>query len=408
MNDRATQGGEMQPLYTPQRAIEKILALPDFMPVRLFAVLFPLWEVEVSGRYEQGRPYELIEKYIERGMVEAQLTTPHDLAEFFGLQESLVEKVLNFLETIMHVTRQNGRLVPTPLAWQSVQAGEKYIPKETRRKLYFDGFRSQPLTSAHYHRVRILSPYEADTLSDSYQAGYQFQRLYSFAGWNPQAVSELGQQSDRAEYNVPDEVHHLTQLNLNNAYLPMYIIETRRRAAPTTPYYVVYTRIRNLRDEFFERLINSSPEMRKPLYNEFEHPVNELWRKWLSEMGVTDVAARQLANGLWRVTLTPQALRSSQVRLNVASIGTYHLERGYFLHIWCDDEPLRRRAVLDRIIKILKSRKHAATQQDIQELLQRFRVQLQVSDCTLSDLLERARETGMSDLVKQLDEFSKA
>jgi hypothetical protein len=408
MNDTATQPGEMQPLYAPQRAIEKILALPNFTPVRLFAVLFPLWEVEVSGRYEQGRPYELIEKYIERGIVEAQLTTPHDLAEFLGLQEILVEKVLNFLETIMHVTRQNGRLVPTPLARQSVMEGKKYIPKETRRKLCFDGFRSRPLTSAHYHRVRILSPYEAEALTERRQVGYQFQRLYSFGGWNPQAVINLGQQSDRSKYNVPDEVHHLTPLNLNNAYLPMYIIETRRKAAPDTPYYVVYTRIRDLRDEFFEDLINSSPEMSRALYSEFAHPVNELWRKWLSEMGLSDVPARQLASGLWRVTLTPQALRSSQVKLSVASIGTYHLERGYFLHIWCDDEPLRRRAALDRILKILNSRKRTTNLQDIQELLQRFAAQLQVSDCTLPDLLERARETKLSEMVKQLEEFSKA
>src|SRR5579884_2785306 len=185
-------------LYHPRWAIEHVQTIPELIPVRLFAVLFPLWYVEVTGRQEQSRPYELLEKYIERGIDEGQLHAVGALGDFFGLDSRLVEKILDFLETIGHVTHTNNIWNLTDLGKKSVAAGKKIMSKETRQRLYFDAFRSQPLLREHYgNNLQIFSDGEADGVTQTYKGGYQFQRLISFHPWDAAAIGELERRPDR-------------------------------------------------------------------------------------------------------------------------------------------------------------------------------------------------------------------
>jgi len=128
----------LKPLYDPRRAIEHLQTLQGFYPIRFFAILFPLWEIETTATQEEGRPYELMEKYIERGIDEGQLHTVEELTHFFGLQREMVQKILNFLATLGHVTCMNAHWHLTPLGLKSVKEGMRYIAKEKRTKLYFD------------------------------------------------------------------------------------------------------------------------------------------------------------------------------------------------------------------------------------------------------------------------------
>src|SRR5260370_25374307 len=163
MSRAEQQSTTLKPIYDPRRAIEHIQTLSGVMPVRLYAILFPLWDVETTATREDGRPYELMEKYVERGIDEGQLHSVEELANFFGLQSEMVKKILNFLDTIGHVTSTGGRWDLTPLGRKSGRAGTRYGSKGKRISLYFDAYSSRPLRKEHYNTKRgsILFPDES-------------------------------------------------------------------------------------------------------------------------------------------------------------------------------------------------------------------------------------------------------
>ncbi len=394
---------EKQVLYDPRRAIEHVQTLAGFAPVRLFAVLFPLWYVEVTGTQEQQRPYELIERYIERGIEEGQFRTASALADFFCLESRLVEKVLLFLETIGHVRCTDGMWNLTDLGSRSVAKGKKFIPKETRQRLYFEAFHSQPLLREHYaNNLQIFSDFEADEITQVYK-GYQFHRLFSLQPWNPAAVRDLETRSDRALYNLREEISNLQSLGMMQVYLPMYIIETRKYHGQV--HYVVYTHIRGRRDEFFERIANTYPEIQRSLSltAEKETRANELWTKWLASKGITSVQPVQLPGGIWQVIVPKEVFRSQETTFSIAEIGTYHLDHGYFIQVWCDDVELRCNAALDRTMKIIKSRRKSITNRDVEENLRRLAEQLRTRKLEIEDVRQRAVETGSKEILSVID-----
>lgn len=398
---------ERQILYDPRRAIEHVQTLPGITPIRLFAILFPVWHVETTTTQEQGRPYELIERYIERSIEDAALYTVRDIADFLGLDSKLVEKILLFLETIGHVTSSKEIWSLTPLGRKSVQEGKKYTSKEARHILYFDGFYSQPLLQEHYNnRLHILSEGEADEMSRLYSKGargYKFSSLFSLHPWRPEMLSALERRTNRSHYNLPEELHGLQPLNVMQVYLPIYIIEARKQSGPSTlTQYIAYTHVKGRRDEFFEHIINSSRDISLALAVEQGMEANELWSSWLKKKGLHNILPQQLANGIWQVVLPKEAFRTEQTELSIASIGTYHLERGYFLQIWCDDVQIRREAALDRTLKIIQKRRKSITKTDIEENLHIFANQLRTRDFYLEDVRQRAVETGMKDVLSIL------
>lgn len=393
------------PIYDPVQAIEKVLALPDFTPVRFFAVLFPLWAADVSEVQEQGLPYTFIEKYVERAIAEAWFNTPRLIADFYGLDVHLVEKVVTSLETSGHLVYANGVVRLTPLGARSVSDGKKYVPQNGHRKLYCEGFYSRPLPRVHYQNVSLLSVEEATALAQSdNKGGYAFQRLYSFHPWNAQFVVELAWRPDKAAYNVPDEVVHLAPLSVDVAYLPLYIIEARKQFSQSDSYYVVCSNIPGLRDEYFESLVNAYPEILLPLHGQEKHNAYRLWEDWIKGLGLADVRPKQLANGLWQVALPADTLQAEEGKLSLDMLGTYHLENGYFLQIWCEDELVRCNAALDRTLQALKDREDAVTLEDVRAILQRFSTQLHTPELELTDLRVRAEETEMQALLPLFDE----
>lgn len=399
---------QRQPLYDPRHAIEHVQTLSGVTPIRLFAMLFPLWYVETTATQEQGRPYELIEQYIERGIEEGLLHTAKELAEFFGLDNRLVEKSLIFLETIGHITGSNSLYNLTSLGKRSVSEGKKYVEKETRRVLYFDGFHSQPLLQEHYgNNLRIVSEIEADEICRLYgraTRGYQFHSLFSMHPWRPEMLSALERRADRARYNLPEEIRGLRPLNVMQVYLPMYIIEVSKQASRSPlAEYIVYTHIKGRRDMFFEHIINTSLDISSALLVEKNLSLDERWADWLHKRGLTNTFPEQLTNGIWRVVLPKEAFSTQHIDLSIASIGTFHLEHGYFLQIWCDDVQIRREAALDRTLKIIQRRRKYITKEDIEENLQIFAKQLQTRDFYLEDVLQRAIETNKKDVLNILE-----
>jgi len=390
-------------LYSPQRALGTVRTIPGLVPVRLFSVFFPLWEVETVGTQRRSRPYEMLELFLERGIAEGELRSAAELSAFFGLEPDLVDKALLFLRQMGHMQERDGALALTKLGKDSLADGVGYRDLETRRKLYFEAFRSHPLPQEHY-RLRILSAAEALT----HPAPYFF-RGFSFQPWQPDALQALASRPDRARFNLPDEVHEPQERALALAYLPMYIIEVRERvtAAHFGTGYVVLTRLRDLRDTFFEEIVNSELDLLDPLYAQAEPNVQVLMETELEDRGVTSRQVRltELAPDAWRATVAPEALLSSQTRLTLEDIGTYLLVRGYCLQVWCDDPALRREAALDQALTIITHWRRPTTQQAVGQLLETLSARLQTRELDLAELLERASERKVADALVKLREL---
>jgi hypothetical protein len=409
MNGGEKQSTLLKPLYDPRRAIEDVQMQHDVQPLRLFGILFPLWDVETTATQREGRPYELIERYIERGIDEGQLHTIEELSHFFGLQSETVKKILHFLTTIGHVTSTGSRWELTPLGQESIRSGTKYVAKEKRVRFYFDGYTSQPLRKEHYNskNVRILSPEEAMEVHNRKTWGYRFEPLYTMHTWQPASLQELAARVDKQEYNVPSEMQGIQFINVNQAYIPMYIIESKKLSSATSvdmqdSYYVVYTGIPARRDLHFEQLINRNQAVLVALRSvEGWSPYN-LWMDWLKKMNIANAMPLERADGSWQVTLPRSMFEGPQAKFDLNRIGDYEVNYGYWIQIWCNDKSLRRKAALDHVLRIVKKRQKYIKQQDIQEQLRIKALQLQTDELELTDLQHRAQETGMRELVKIL------
>ena len=63
MSGPEKQLSALKPIYHPRRALEHMQTVQGIKPVRVFALLFPLWDVETTAVQEEKRPYELLERY---------------------------------------------------------------------------------------------------------------------------------------------------------------------------------------------------------------------------------------------------------------------------------------------------------------------------------------------------------
>jgi hypothetical protein len=411
MSTTENAAAPLKAIYNPRRALEHLQTVQGIKPVRLFGIFFPLWDIETTAIQRDGRPYELIEKYIERGIDEGELHTVEDLTHFFGLQREIVTKVLNFLYTLGHVTWTGTGWELTPLGQASVREGTRYVNKEKRTRLYFDAFSLQPLQKAHYNkRVKILDEYEKNQVIDQKTWGYRFWAVPSIRPWQPAALQALANRADREDYNMPWEMKNIQVLSVNYAYIPMYIIESRRQAASTStqrqqqPYYLVYSGIQDLRDTYFERIVNNNQTLYAALASEQERDQYALWQKWLQERGISEVWPQERADGCWRVSLPVWAFEGAQAKFAVARIGDYELRQGYFVQIWCEEEPLRRKAALDRTLQMVRKQRKYIKKPAIQEHLQLLSRLLQTqSQLSLAELRQRALEVGMKDVIKVLE-----
>ncbi len=392
------------PIYDSRRAIEHLQKLPEqnLLPIRLFALLFPLWSVETSATQEEMQSYELMERYIERAIDEAGLHSVEDLAHFLGLQREMIEKILRFLETIGHVTRSNTYCDLTSLGKRSIHERKKYVAQEKRVKFYFDGYTSRPLRKEHYNpkKVHILNPLETTEVLQRKTWGYRFHLLSSMTSWQQSALQELEARVDRGEYNAPAEVKRMQVVSVETAYLPMYVIETHKKANPQAkPHYLAYTGIPDLRDTYLEQIINTNMTFYAGLSSEKTYDPSELWYEWLHEKNISGTLPSERSDGTWYISLAKTLFEGPQAKFPLSKIGDYELRSGYFIQIWCDDATLRKKAALDRALKIVKNQQRYIKRKALQDYLSLLEKQLQTERLTFMDLRKRAVETKMDDIV---------
>lgn len=402
MNAHQEKNQRILLIHSLQRIIEHIQQKPDFIPIRVFPVYFPVWAVEIEARQKSRENYWLIDKYIERGIWQADLHTTRELAAFFGIELRFVEKAANMLSAIGHIRETNGRLYLTPVGVESQNDQHKYILLETHRLLYVDRFLAQPLLTDHYNsrNMQFLS----DGALPPYHKGQRFQRLCSLKRWDNSVLTALEKNDKKAQHNIPDEVTDLKLLSYEELYTPVYIFETRKQTRPNSRelYYLVYTGLQDMQDLFFEQVVNSSPDIRVQLQEEEDENLARMWANYVTERNISVKRLVQQADGSWRLCLLTDDLRSPKSQKAFNDIGKYWTKQGYFLRVWCDDENIRRNAALDQILDFIERRRQIIFDELDKYLLLRSNV-LHVQSLSHSDLLERAREKKREKAIKVLE-----
>ncbi len=395
-------------LYHPIKALNHAQTISGLHPERLFPVLYPIWHVEVHADREEGRPYELIERYLERGILEGGIKDDHDLATFFGLDHRLVLRVLDFLETIGHVRRVKASWELTDLGRRSIAEGRTLIPKKALYTLYFDGFTSTPLYQEHYSKEGGLKSLTADQVGKQiWWYGQQFRPFTYLGYWRSEVLQHLEIDKDRNRFNLPTASKNLRvkEDSVFQVYIPLYIIQARKDNGVVD--YLVYSHIKGLRDTYFEDYIKKDQQTRQiiltALQSEQTSEMQKICSEWLKNQGLPEVVATTTRSGSWRISLPSEVFRRDHKAFQLTRMGNYELSRGYFFQIWCDETNLRRLAVMDKVLKLINPLQQN-NRQKIEEDLQRISQQLDIGQPgpELSTLLRRAEVTGQKQLVQIL------
>jgi hypothetical protein len=374
------------------------------VPRRIFALLLPVWRVEIRATVTEGQPYELIDRYLERGIAEAGLTTAAELARFFALDQTLVDRALRFLAAIGHLTDSGDRLGLTPLGEQSVRDKVRYeVIREDRRTLYFDGFGSRPLTRPYYDS-RTVTMLTAAELGQALarDAGPRFIQLVSTYGFRPEALAELAGNRDRDRFNLPERIDRPEQIGTEQVYLPLYVLHATECSGRAR--HLAYTQASAEEDADLTALCEQTPEIAGVLDTEERSARSRLdgtrIADWLRSRGIADARPARLAGGTWRVTL-PAASFGTDGPMSISKLGSFVVLGSEFFQVWSADERVRQRALLERIDAYLGSRTRP-TQADVEPRLAQIATQLDLGALDLPALRTLAQRADRKSLAAQL------
>ncbi|GAA4619438.1 hypothetical protein GCM10023195_87880 [Actinoallomurus liliacearum] len=395
MNDRLIRYGEA-------RALEHVAFALGRTPTRIMRLLLPVYRVEVEATVTEGRPYALIDRFLEHGIAEGRLRSVAELADFFFLDPNLVDRAIRFLTAIGHVREAGGMLSLTELGYQSVRDDKRYERVERdRRVLYFGGFGSRPLSRRYYGsgRVTLLSP------ADHHD---RFTLVSSFGSFEPKALTDLARDPNRDHYNLPGRVEDLRMLHAEQVFLPAYIVRT---LGPERDRYVAYTQIGEEDDAEITSLYAGTPEVASLLEleeNASDGGLNLSYaRKWLAKRGLGEFEPKRRADGTWQVVLPAKAFgrAGGENGLSAFKVGSFIVLGSDLIHVWCPDEKLRTDVLLKRMDAFLAQRSRVSAP-DVEALLSRLTRQLQLVPIDLPTLRSMAANASLHGLAAQLSEFS--
>jgi hypothetical protein len=390
--------------YPEVRAVEDTAEAQGAVPTRIFSLLLPVWRVEISSTITDGEDYELIDRHLERGIAEAGLDTPADLASFFGLDEVVVDRALRALAAIGHLTSSDGRLALTAIGARSVQDGVRYVvSREDRRAMYFEAFTSRPLTRAYYdaRAVKLLSASAAQAAAAA--PGWpRFQPMFSLRGFRPDALHELISSPERDRFNLPVTIDSPQILgDPECVFLPTYIVRAIQPGNRVRLF--AYTQAAETVDRDLSELYERTAEIAGVLENEESFSGRGCYEKavnWLDRQGLSSCRPEQLADGTWRATL-PGTSFGPDAALAISKVGSFQLMSTDVLHLWCDDRQVRRQALVARMDMYLGQRVRL-DRTAVQELTTKIARQLDLGDIDLPTLRQLAIDANKTALAAQL------
>ncbi|MCK9897302.1 hypothetical protein [Frankia sp. AgB32] len=393
-------------IYPPRRALESAAAIPGVRPLRLFAMLWPLWQVEISADVHDPQSYEVLDRFLIRAVAEGRLATVGELAGFFSLPVPLVRRCLDFLATIGHVTLAgpapdpagDARVALTPLGEQSWRAGVRYVEKkEARQTLMFERFTGWPLPRAYYDgRIAVLPSPEVP--ADRAPGPTRFRHLYTHVPLRPGALEALAARPDRAEFNVPAALGQIRALGTREGWLPCYLVETAGQGL------LAYTAGASEPDPFLAQVCQEAEAARMRIDAEDAGDPREIWTAWLSRFTHGAGLVRQTSTGMWRIVLPATSFGDGGLKLY--RLGSFELSRNHIAQLWCTDDATRRAAARDRALAMTR-RRDVTTLDGLLRLAEPIARTLDVPLPTPSDLRDHARATRRPDLLGRLDQLGR-
>jgi hypothetical protein len=388
--------------YPEERALEDAAYARGTVPTRIFSLLLPVWCVEIQATVTDGEDYELIDRYLERGIAEAGLATAAELAAFFALDEVLVARALRFLTAIGHLTEgPGGRITLTELGHRSVRDQVRYVvTRQDRRKLYFDAFGSRPLTRPYYDS-RTVTFLPADAIGPA-TTGW-FRMLHSTRGFRHEALAELARNPERDHFNLPERIDSPQVLDApEQVYLPLYVVRAVQRDGRAS--YLAYTQTGAEADADIGALCETTAEIAGLLETEERLArsggEDDRVSEWLRKRDLDGRRPVRLADGTLRVTF-PAAAFGADKALSLSKLGSYVVLGTGFFHVWCADEGVRRRALLARIDAYLAARVRAE-RADIEERIAQIARQLELGPIDVPQLRRMAAQAGNRGLAGEL------
>jgi hypothetical protein len=380
----------MDILYPAGWAVERALDVPGVRPTRLFRVLWPLWQVEAAAERWEEQTYDIVDRFVVRGIREGGLRRVGELSEFFGLPGTLVERCLDFLERIGHMERDGDVVRLTDLGVRSATAGVRLARTEDRLRLLVDRFTHRPLPREHYDPSVAVLAAPSDVVER-----WGFRALFSAEPFRVGFVDELANRPDRAAYNLPLGLENPRVVSVSDGYLPAHLVEIAGGDL------LAFTKVSSGRDAFLESVCRQAAGVRNLLDEPAGASPREIWIEWAADEqrhGLAEIA--QLESGLWRATFGADVFGEGPMKLGLTRLGSFDVFRDHFIQLWCDDEELRRRALLDRAVPSVNYRARTAT--ELLEQVAALAHRLEVLPPGLGEIRHRAESLGETERAATL------
>jgi hypothetical protein len=246
---------------------------------------------------------------------------------------------------------------------------------------------------SHYDgSVTVLTTPEVDAEETADRS--RFQPLSALTPFRHDVIRRLAARPDRAQFNLPNQLHDLAAVEEQPAYLPAYLVET-------TGEVFAYTGVGDSRDPFLENLCRRVPAVKNTLDAEESAIPREIWLAWLAERGFARGTLRQLPNGVWRATLPASAFGSAPGLLPPSRVGSFELRRRHFAQLWCDRGELRRKVACERALGMAQRR--GTTRSEFLQRLETLAQLLEIDIPTVAHIRRHAKNTNQHDRLAMLD-----
>jgi hypothetical protein len=375
-----------------------------FIPLRLFRVLYPLWRVRVDGQQRISSDFDEFEWFMERGLQETGFSSIAELASFFGLEQTFVQRLISSARGIGHISGDDTHLALTELGAASVRERVRYEDQKTSSELYFDALGNIPLTSEHY-KIPIL-----DVLPPAgktpYQAFYHFEHT-----WNEDTLQKMLADPQKKQLDLPDKISAAQLITPEPVYMPAYFIEARENKPSSLPRLLVFSQVRGLRDSVLEEAVNHDPLVYRALKAKTDSRPESV-RRYFEQSGLKKDAWYLNENGPWgaQVMVDGQIFQPDSSmdedetgRLTLRSVGRYTLIYDWCIWVVCDDANVRKQAATEQLIEWLQNANTQPSQDEIRRKSASLCKRLNIPGLPVKDLLVAARQKDLVRVAERLE-----
>lgn len=282
---------------------------------------------------------------------------------------------------------------------------------EDRRHLYFDGFACRPLTRPFYddRAVTFLDgAWIAEAITASARDAFTPVVQIPEVSFDPGALPALEELSaaERDRFNLPEQVVEPTLVSVpERIYLPAYVV--RAIGQGDTVRYLAYTQASQEADPDWSLVCAEAEAIATLVENEYQSGRNEgeenAAHRWV-EKRFDGRFGVDWHDGVLIATLPAAAFKGTG-SLEQRRIGSFVRMDGWYFRLWCDDDSLRYRALLDLADTYLRARTRATADETGKRLV-RFCRQVGLSPMSIAEVADLARKAGLKALAAQLNKLA--